>query len=102
MTSGLSLAHNLRKGPSAMENKYICKCGMYTYHCECLPATHSAYYDDLLHRLKHEQETVIGEDEVTTVLRLIPREKNARVVFYPVQNGLYSVQVIHDPVLHRK
>lgn len=82
-----------------MENPYICKCGMYTYHCECLPATHSPYYDDLLHRLKHEQkEVIVGEEEVSAVLRLMPKNKEARLVLYPVQNGFYSVRVAYDAV----
>ncbi|GEN35772.1 MULTISPECIES: hypothetical protein [Aneurinibacillus] len=84
-----------------MENKYICQCGMYTYHCECLPSTHSPYYDDLLHRLNHAQEAIIGEDDITTVLRLMPKGKETRLVLHPVQNGFYSAQFVRDSILHK-
>lgn len=83
-----------------MEDKYLCKCGMYTYHCECLPA--APYYDDLLHQLTHGHETVVSEEEITTILRLIPKQKEARLVLHPVQNGYYSMQVIHESPLHHR
>jgi hypothetical protein len=76
---------------------------MYTYHCECLPATHSPYYDDLLHRLKHEQEeAIVGEEDVSAILRLMPKSKEACLVLSPVQNGFYSVRVAYDTVSHQK
>ncbi|MBN6189329.1 hypothetical protein JQN58_20975 [Aneurinibacillus sp. BA2021] len=85
-----------------MEDKYICKCGMYTYHCECLPAVHTLYYDDLLDRLTHGRETIVNEEELTTLLRLIPKQKEARLLLHPVQHGYYSMQVIHETLLpHR-
>jgi hypothetical protein len=85
-----------------MESQYICKCGVYTYHCECVPATHSPYYDDILERLRNSNHVILSEDDVTAILRLLPKNEETRLVLHPMPTGYYTIQMTTVAVLPNK
>jgi hypothetical protein len=85
-----------------MENQYICKCGVYTYYCECVPATHSPYYDDILERLQNNHHVILSEDDVTAVLCLLPKNEEIQLVLHPMSTGYYAMKMTNTAVLPNK
>ncbi|WP_047152833.1 hypothetical protein [Aneurinibacillus tyrosinisolvens] len=77
-----------------MDTKFFCAhCGLYAYYCECLPEIHPPHHSELLHRLYHEAETIISEEDVPIVLRQLSKGEG-KLILHPIRNGFYSAKVV--------
>lgn len=77
-----------------MESNYLCQCGMYTYHCECVPGNETVYYSELMDRLHEKADIVLGADDLSVVLRMLPSDDDTRLVIAPLENGYYSAHMV--------
>ncbi|WCN39572.1 hypothetical protein [Aneurinibacillus uraniidurans] len=73
-------------------NNYLCKCGMYTYHCECVPENQTTHYNELIHRLRDKADVVLGAEELPVVLRMLPTDET-RLIIAPLNNGYYTAHI---------
>ncbi len=82
------------KGVINVDNKIICsECGVYTYHCECELEENAAYYEQLLQRLKTQKDTIITEDELVVLLKMVNDSKETRIILHPEFDGSFKVHV---------